>query len=101
MLFLWASWKRLFEGSIDSVEFNQEPMVVTCRDLGAELVDRWTSYAQEWTNITIALETLIQDILDNAFDPDTAPSLYTPSSPSAPPTSALCIAPRAMSPARV
>lgn len=79
-----GDWQRLFEGSIDSVDLDHEPMTVHCRDLGAELVDRWTygKVAIDHTASPVPIEDVIQDILDAEFTPDTAPTIWMPTSPS-------------------
>lgn len=78
-----GDWKRLFEGYIDAVELDHEPMMVHCRDLGGELVDRWTKGPQtiNHTASPRAIELVIQDILTAEYNPDAAPTLYTPTSP--------------------
>lgn len=74
-----ASWKMLFQGRIDRVDWTSDPMKIVARDDSGELVDRWIEtpdgYGAEGGQ---AIEEVMQDILD-----DWLPSwtLYTPVSP--------------------
>jgi hypothetical protein len=81
-----TDWKRLFEGAIDRVEFNEEPLRVTARDDGRELVDTYASLPASYDANTLgalgtALETFIQTYLLTPLLAS-APTLYTPVLPS-------------------
>lgn len=76
-----ADYKLLFQGTIDIVNFENSPAVVTCRDLGAPLVDRWVEVALPYGGPTEALEDVMLEILDDHLGVGAVP-LYTPVSPS-------------------
>lgn len=77
-----ADYKLLFHGTIDTVNFERSPVVCSCRDLGAPLVDRWIeAVAIYGSDVGVALETVMQQILDAIFGGGFVP-LYTPVSPS-------------------
>lgn len=77
-----GDYKRLFKGTIDVVDFEHSPVSVSCRDLGAAIVDRWVETPKPYgSGPGIAVETVMQSILDDNFGGGVI-SLYTPSSPS-------------------
>lgn len=76
-----ADYKLLFQGTIDIVNFESSPVVVTCRDLGAPLVDRWIEQQLPYGGPAEALETVMQEILDAHLGAGAVP-LYIPVSPS-------------------
>lgn len=78
-----ADYKLLFKGTIDVVEFEKSPVSVTCRDLGAPLVDRWIeAEATYGSGGGTAIQTVMQNILDAVFGPAVY-TLYVPVSPGA------------------
>lgn len=92
-----GDYKLMFSGVIDAVNFEDNPIAVTCRDDGGLLVDRWVG--AEWpsyqefdirgTGAGRDVELVMQDILDDAVNAGSilpvSPSvtLNTPVSPSA------------------
>lgn len=78
-----VSHKLLFQGRIDRIAWEQDPMVLVARDESGVLVDRWVKEETEYGAADgTAIETVMQEILD-----DWAPglfTLYTPTSPSRP-----------------
>lgn len=75
-----VDYKLIFKGTTDTVSFEHSPISVTCRDLGAVLVDNFVeTEAVYGTGAGRALELVMQDILDgNGLS---VISLYTPVSP--------------------
>lgn len=74
------SYKPLFQGVIDSIDWKANPMLLVARDDAGKLVDRWvrevTTYGSEaGTPIEAVMQSLIDDWASGAF------TLYTPSSP--------------------
>lgn len=69
-----GDYKLLFKGTIDLIDFEESPIAVTCRDLGAPLVDRWIeSKTYYGTGPGRAIELVKQDILDIAFGAGVVP----------------------------
>lgn len=86
---LETDYKLLFKGTIDVVNFEKNPVVITCRDLGAPLVDRWieteTTFGTGVAGSGVggrSIQLVMQDILDAVFGAGVYP-LYTPVSPGA------------------
>jgi hypothetical protein len=86
---LEADYKPLFKGTIDVVNFEQNPVAIVCRDLGAPLVDRWieteTNFGSGVPGSGVggtAIQTVMQNILDSVFGGGVY-TLYTPVSPGA------------------
>lgn len=76
-----GDWKLLFKGTIDIINFEQSPITVSCRDLGAPLVDRSIeSEAPYGTALGRAIELVKQDILDTTLGAGVVP-VNTPVSP--------------------
>lgn len=82
-----GDYKLLFKGTIDVVNFEKSPVSISCRDLGAPLVDRSVEAAASYgTGVPgsgvggRAIEIVKQDILDAGFGGGAVP-VYTPSSP--------------------
>lgn len=75
-----VDYKLIFKGTTDTVQFEHSPISVTCRDLGALLVDYFVETETVYgTAAGRALELVMQDILDgNGLS---VISLYTPVSP--------------------
>ena len=83
-----TSWKEMFIGRIDDVQWSSTPIVVSGRDLGGWLVDHFTSSVLPYIPAGSgpeAIEAVIQDLLDYFFEfgaPGLGPvTLYTPVSP--------------------
>lgn len=77
-----GTYKLLFKGTIDIVDFEHSPVVATCRDQGAQTVDRKIEVPAPYGSVGgIAVETVMQSVLDATFGAGVIP-LYTPSSPS-------------------
>lgn len=76
-----GDYKKLFEGTVDTVNFERSPVVVSCRDLGAPLVDRWIEAVAIYGSTPgVALETVMGQVLNATFGGTIL--LYTPVSPS-------------------
>lgn len=76
-----GDWKLLFKGYVDSVDAASPTVRIVCRDEGGILVDRWVETEAPYGYDT-AMETVIQQLLDNTLGVSDAPALYTPVSPS-------------------
>jgi hypothetical protein len=76
-----GDYKLKFKGTIDSVNFEQSPVTIQCRDEGAVLVDRWIETPATYgTGGGRGMELVIQDILDAVFGAAVI-VLYVPTSP--------------------
>lgn len=79
-----GDWKEVVTGYIDTVDPTAGPneLSVTFRDLGAELQRRFIEVGDVYGSLAgVALETVIQQVIDDNFDPGERPTLYTPVSP--------------------
>lgn len=77
---LSGDYKMLFVGTISINSSANNPVVVTGRDLGGQLVDDWVQVETAYgSGPGIALETVMQTVLN---DWAAGVSLYTPTSPS-------------------
>lgn len=77
-----TDYKLLFRGYVDVVDFDHSPIVVTARDLGSIIVDRWIeAEAAYGSGAGVALETVMQQNLDAVFGGGFIP-LDVPVSPS-------------------
>lgn len=75
-----VDYKLIFKGTTDTVSFEHSPISVTCRDLGAVLVDNFIeTETVEGTVAGRSIELVMQDILDDAGLAVIV--LYTPVSP--------------------
>jgi hypothetical protein len=75
-----GDWKMMMLGPIDSVEWRTSPVVVTGRDMGGWLVDRYIEEERAYaTDQPTPLEDVIQAILNDwPPTPMTTPTLYVP-----------------------
>lgn len=74
-----GSWVRVWEGVIDDVRAARDPIVLSCRDLGGELVDRQIETRHTYGSAEgVPVETVMQQILD---DHAAGITLHVPSSP--------------------
>lgn len=79
-----GDYKLLFKGTIDVVNFEHDPVVAVCRDLGAPLVDRWIEAETFFGSggAGTAIQTVMQNIIDNVFGGGVY-TLFVPVSPGA------------------
>lgn len=76
-----GDYKLLFKGTSDVVNFEQSPIVVVYRDLGAPLVDRWVEAETTYgSGVGIAIQTVMQSIIDDVFGA-AVHTVYVPVSP--------------------
>lgn len=75
-----GDYRSIFEGIVDIVAWEKDPVTLQCRDLGAILLDTFIETERSYANpLGTAMETVLQSILDdNLASP---PALYTPTSP--------------------
>jgi hypothetical protein len=79
-----TEWREGFMGRIDTVQWEADPITITCSDLGAWLMD--TQVEVEGVQfgtlpVGTALETVIQNIVNAWPSGMGTPTLYTPTSP--------------------
>lgn len=75
-------WIEQFIGRVDTLDAGQDPVPVTCSDLGAWLMDTQMEAARAvGSSAGVAVETEIQAIIDAYPSGIIAPTLYTPTSP--------------------
>lgn len=76
-----ADYKLLFKGTASVTESSSATVVVTCRDEGAELVDRWVETPKLYGSAGgVAVQDVMEDIHDDVFGAGVVP-IYTPVSP--------------------
>lgn len=74
-------YKLLFDGTTSVVNFAGSPIVVTCRDKGAVLVDRFVETPKRYgSDPGVAVETVMQSIHDDVLGVGVVP-VYTPAPP--------------------
>lgn len=79
-----GDYRQGFIGRIDTIAWESDPIVITCSDLGAWLMDTQIEVngIQYGTSpVGTALETVIQNILNATPSGKGIPTLYTPTSP--------------------
>lgn len=77
-----GDWVLMFDGRIDKIEVNESTATLQCRDkITALIQDRWREADGLIATGTVAMETAIQTILNDSLG-GSAPTLYTPTSPS-------------------
>lgn len=73
-----GNWFEVFRGRIDKIDWQASPIDIRCRDLGGDLQDGWVeTQAVYGTDPGRAIESVIQDLLDDAFDNDWIPFAVT------------------------
>lgn len=79
---LAADYKMLFDGTIDMLNVERNPVVCECRDKGAPLVDRWieTEAFYSTTPVGTPIEDVMQELIDDVFGA-AVHVLYVPVSP--------------------
>lgn len=64
-----SDWMEVFRGRIDKIDWQKSPIEVRCRDMGGDLQDGWVELQAVYgTGAGRAIELVIQDLLDDAFD---------------------------------
>lgn len=77
-----STWVEVFRGQIDEISWPDDLVTLVCRDQMAVLEDTFIEAETKYSdNIGFALETILQEILDDNLGVS-APTLYVPSSPS-------------------
>lgn len=77
-----GDYKMMFDGTIDIVDWAATPIVATCRDGMAALVDRWVEDTAYYGSSPVGtnLEVVMEDIADDVFGAGVEP-VFTPISP--------------------
>lgn len=77
-----GDYKMMFEGTIDIVNWEDSPVVVTCRDGMAPLVDAWIEAEAFFgtTPVGTAIQDVMDDVSDSVFGAGVEP-VYTPVDP--------------------
>ena len=65
-------WEKVFRGYIEKIAWAKSPIVLTCHDLGAELLRRFIETQRVYAETDNLLHEVIQDIVD-----DTSPDVET------------------------
>lgn len=73
-----ADWFEVFNGRIDKIDWQRSPVDIKCRDKGGNLQDGWVETQKvHGTAGGRAIETVIQDILTDAFAAGSIPEAVT------------------------
>lgn len=64
-----TDWTLMFDGYVDEIDPTGDNVTLTCRDLGALLMDSWIRTEKTYGSTAgIALQTVIQTMLDDAIN---------------------------------
>jgi len=73
-----ADWNKVFDGYIDEIAWEKDPIVLRCRDLGAEVIDAFIETQQVYPHDPATsddVEDIMQTLLDDVLGTVT---LYSP-----------------------
>lgn len=74
--------RRIFDGRIDKVAWQEDPIQLSCSDLGAWLMDTQIEETREYgSDEGVPVETVMQEILDDWPSVQGAITLHVPTSP--------------------